>query len=104
MSAKHHGIARRSRIEKTLPLGRGRVWSHPREWALQLARRRRVAAGELRGVFALALGVPFQARVARPGALEVVAHVDAQAAEPIDLKLDLVAVLEGMQAAMVGAG
>ena len=92
-------------LKRTLPLVAAGPCLHPREWALRLARRRRVAAGRLRRVSALAaLGLPFQPRVARPGALEVVAHVDAQAAEPVDLELDFVAVLEGMQAAMVGAG
>ena len=45
-----------------------------------------------------------EARLARPGALEVVAHVEAQPAQALGLELDLVAVLERVQAAMVGAG
>src|SRR5262245_16904423 len=69
------------------------------------ARRRRVLAGELRGVIALAaLGVMLEPGNARPGALELVAHADPQPTQPLDLELDAVAVLERVQAAMIGAG
>src|SRR5258707_10745419 len=64
-----------------------------------------VLAGELRGVRALAaLFLVLQARRARPGALVLVLHVDVQRAHLLDGKLDPVAVHEGVQPAMVGAG
>src|SRR5262249_13800002 len=67
--------------------------------------RRRVFPGQLRRRHLLrALVLHVEARLATPGALEVVAHVEAQLAEPFGLELDHVTVLEGVEAAVVGAG
>ena len=75
------------------------------EWReARLALRRRVLAGQLRRRRVEALVLPVEPRLARPGALQLVAHVEAQAAETLDLQLDRVAVLEAVQPAMVGAG
>src|SRR5262249_34104406 len=64
----------------------------------------RVLAGRLRGRAFLALVLAGQARLAAPGALEVVADADVQPAEALALQLDGVAVLEAAEPAMVGAG
>src|ERR1700720_4810285 len=45
-----------------------------------------------------------QAGLASPGALQLVLHVEGEPPEPVDFELDLVAVLEGVEAAVVGAG
>ena len=53
------------------------------------------------------LGAPVgdvEPRFPAPGALELVAHVEAQLAEPFDFQLDHVAVHERVQAAVIGAG
>src|SRR6185436_4561990 len=65
---------------------------------------RRVLPGKLRrdGVEALVLAL--EPGLARPGALERVAHVDAQRAEARGLQLHHVAVVEGVEAAMIGSG
>src|SRR5919197_374527 len=60
-----------------------------------------VLARQLRCGALEALLLALEARLARPGALELVLHADDQAAEPLDLELDLVAVLEGGKAAMI---
>src|SRR5262245_20891893 len=66
---------------------------------------RGVLTGELRRMGA---GEPLllvlQPGVTRPGALEVVAHADAQLAESFGFQLDLIAVLERAQASMIRAG
>src|SRR5215510_8158172 len=43
------------------------------------------------------------AGVAWPSALEIVAHADTELAQLFDLELDAIAVLEGVQATMIGA-
>src|SRR5262245_63531921 len=69
-----------------------------------LARCRRVLPGQLRRRSVLALVLAVEPGLARPGALEIVAHVEAQPTEPLGLQLDAVAVLEAAQPTMVGAG
>src|SRR5436305_5862297 len=53
--------------------------------------------GLLAALFALEAGLQ------GPGALEVVADIDVQASEAFGLDFDLIAVHEGVQAAVVGA-
>src|SRR5688572_28929634 len=66
---------------------------------------RRVLARELRRGDALAaLLRPLEPGGTSPGALELVAYLDAQLAEALGLELHRVAVHEARQAAMVGAG
>ena len=50
------------------------------------------------------LSLCLQAGDARPGALVLVLHLDVQGAEPLGRQLDLVAVHERVEPAMVGAG
>src|SRR5262245_54860440 len=71
------------------------------EW---LSGRFRILAGELRRAARQSLLLVLEARVAPPGALELVAHFHAQPAHALDLELDPVAVLERGQAAVVGTG
>src|SRR5262245_51589493 len=66
-----------------------------------LARRRRVLPGQLGRRSFLALVLAVQPGLARPGALEIVAHVEAQATQSLGLQLDAVAVLERAQATVV---
>src|SRR5215470_10845801 len=71
---------------------------------IPLARRRRVLARDLgRGSF-LSLLLTVESRLPRPRALEVIPHVEAQAAQAVGLDLDPVAVLEAAQPTVVGAG
>src|SRR6185369_12646227 len=66
--------------------------------------RLRVLPGQLgRQAFQLLLRT-LQARFARPGALQLVAHADVQRAEALGRQLDLVSVLERRQPAVIGAG
>src|SRR4030095_16421854 len=67
------------------------------------ARRGGVLARQLRRGALLLLLLSVQPRLTSPGALEVVADVEAQATEPLGLDLDPVPVLEAAQAAMVRA-
>src|SRR5256885_13106613 len=69
-----------------------------------LPRDRRVLARQLRRRAFLLLLLAIQARLPAPGALEVVADVEAEPAQPFGLDLDPVAVLESAEAAMVRAG
>src|SRR3974390_3513517 len=62
-----------------------------------------VLAGELRRAAGQPLLLVLQARVAPPGALELVAHLHAQAPDALDLEVDPVAVLERRQPAVIGA-
>src|SRR6185436_15769730 len=65
----------------------------------------RVFAAGLLGVHALgAAFLVLQAGYARPGALLIVLHRDVQRAEPFGGELDLVAVHERVETAVVGAG
>src|SRR5271165_1731189 len=81
-----------------------------RRWGV-LARGRCVFAGQLRrdvriGASRLLrrLLVHLQTGLASPGTLQLVLDVESKPAETVDLELDLVAVLEGVEAAVVGAG
>src|SRR5262249_36320010 len=69
-----------------------------------LPRRRCVLPGQLRCRAFLLLLLPVQPRLAAPGALEVVADVEGQAAHPLGLDLDPVAVLEATEPPVIGAG
>jgi hypothetical protein len=67
--------------------------------------RRRVFAAGLLGVHAFGTALlMLQAGDARPGALLIVTHRDVQRAAAFAGELDLVAVHERIEAAMVGAG
>src|SRR6185295_11960285 len=70
----------------------------------RLARGGCMLTGQLGRRPLLTLLLTIQTRLTTPGALEVVTHVEAQPAEPLDFELDHVAVLESAQAAVVGAG
>ena len=69
-----------------------------------LLRRGRVLPGQLRGGAFLAFLLAIETGFPPPGALEIVAHVEAEPAEAFRLELDLVAVLEAAEPAVVGAG
>src|SRR5271169_4449289 len=71
----------------------------------------RVLAGQLRrdvrivaGCLLRRLLVHLQPRFAPPGALQLILDVEREATEAVDLELDLVTVLERVEAAVVGAG
>ena len=65
--------------------------------------RGRVLAGQLgRGPFEFLL-LPVEPRLPGPGALQVIAHVQTQPAQPVRLQLDLIPVLEGAEPPVVGA-
>src|SRR6516162_4257557 len=93
--------------------GRGRVAKGAGNSAkvLGLACRRRVFAGQLRcdvGIGARRLLryllVYLQPGLASPGALQLVPDVEGEPPETVDLELDLVAVLKGIEAAVIGPG
>src|SRR5947199_3819299 len=65
--------------------------------------RGRVLPGELRRRAFELLLLPLEPSLPGPRALQVVADVDAQPAQPLRLQLDQVPVLEGAEAAVVGA-
>ena len=64
---------------------------------------RGVLSAGLRGAAGEALLFALEVRFLHPGALQVVLHVDVQAAEALDFQFDLVAILEGMEPAVVRA-
>src|SRR5688572_4554004 len=66
--------------------------------------RLRVLPRQLRSLTFQPPVLAIESRLAAPGALQLVAHVEAQPAESLGLDLDFVSVLESVQAAMVGAG
>jgi glucoamylase len=66
---------------------------------------RLVFAAQLRrGHFLVTLLLALETRLARPCAFQIVAHRDRQPAQAFGLDLDLVAILEGIEAAMIGTG
>src|SRR5215472_421488 len=64
---------------------------------------RRVLASELRGRRIKALFLALEARLAAPRALQIVADAESELAQAVYFKLDPIAVLECVQAAVVGA-
>src|SRR5919106_3237597 len=62
-----------------------------------------VLAGELRGLSFQPLFLALQARLPCPRALEIVADLHAQPAQRLGFQLDEVAVLKGVQAAVIGS-
>src|SRR5258708_5380505 len=62
-----------------------------------------VFAAELRGGALQALLLALYPRFARPAAFEIVADVEAQAAQAFSFELDRVAVLKRIESAVVGA-
>src|SRR3954451_17737932 len=63
----------------------------------------RVLSADLRSGRVKALLRALQAGLALPGSLQIVPHVNREASHPINLELDLVAVHERGESAMVGA-
>src|SRR5215467_4166999 len=63
-----------------------------------------VLSGQLRRRPFQLLFLPIEPRLTAPGALEVVADVEAQPAELLGLDLDAIAVLEPAEPAMIRAG
>ena len=63
----------------------------------------RVLARELRRESFQPLFLPLQPRLARPSALQIVADLYVQPAQRLGFELDQVAVLERVQAAVIGA-
>src|SRR3954451_13107423 len=90
----------------------GSAARHPRA-ALLLSSSARlgVFAGELRGIVGVGAGgllrrrfVALQTGAALPFAVQLVLDVEGEPAQTLDLDLDLVAVHERVEAAVVGAG
>src|SRR5437867_1379089 len=95
LRASHSGTLSRGAGEgSAMPSGRLGVF------AGQLRREVRVVARRL----LVGLFVALEARLARPGPLQIVIDAEGQAAEALSFELDLVTVHKRVEAAMVGAG
>src|SRR4029077_13211213 len=64
----------------------------------------RVFPRELRRIALQPFLLALESRLPLPGALQLVLHADGEPPQPVDLELDAVAVLEGREPAVIGAG
>src|SRR5262249_13755559 len=81
---------------------RGRRPGNPRQHSVLAGGR--VLAGQLGRRPFLLLLLPLEPCLPCPRALEAIAHAEAEPAQAVRLQLDLVAVLEGAEPPVVGAG